>query len=80
MDLVAGVKNIFVITQHTTKSGEAKIVKKCTYPLTGKNVVTRIYSNLAIIDIIDKKLYVREMAPDIAFDYLQSVTEAELNM
>ena len=42
MDLVAGVKTIFVITQHCTKTGESKIVKQCTYPLTGKNVVSRI--------------------------------------
>jgi 3-oxoadipate CoA-transferase, beta subunit len=78
MDLVAGVKNIFVITSHNTKTGEPKIVKKCTYPLTGKNVVTRIYTNLAIIDVRNKKLYVREMAPGIDFEYLQSVTGAEL--
>ena len=50
MDLVAGVKRIFVITQHVTKHGDPKIVKECTYPLTGKEVVERIYSNLAIID------------------------------
>ncbi len=79
MDLVAGVKNIFVITQHNTKNGEPKIVRNCTYPLTGKNVVKSIYTNLAIIDIIDKKLYVRETAPGISFEYLQSVTEAKLN-
>lgn len=80
MDLVAGVKNIYVITQHCTKSGESKIVKKCNYPLTGKNVVNRIYSNLAVIDIIDKKLFVKEIAPGIDFEYLQQVTEAQLNL
>jgi 3-oxoadipate CoA-transferase beta subunit len=78
MDLVAGVKNIFVITQHCTKTGEPKIVKHCTYPLTGKNVVTRIYTNYAIIDVVDKKLFVRELAPEIDFEFLQSVTEAQL--
>jgi 3-oxoadipate CoA-transferase beta subunit len=80
MDLVAGVKTIFVITQHCTKAGEPKIVKQCSYPLTGKNVVTRIYTNLAIIDVIDKKLFVKELAPGITFDYLQSKTEAKLNV
>lgn len=79
MDLVAGVKTIFVITTHTTKSGEPKVVKKCSYPLTGKQVVSRIYSNLAIIDIIDKKLFVRELAPGVSFDYLQANTEAILH-
>jgi len=78
MDLVAGVKNIFVITQHNTKQGEAKIVKHCTYPLTGKNVVTRIYTNLAIMEVREKKLFVREMAPGVNFEYLQKVTDAVL--
>jgi 3-oxoadipate CoA-transferase beta subunit len=79
MDLVAGVKTIFVITKHTTKTGESKIVKHCTYPLTGKNVVSRIYSDLAIIDIIDKQLFVREMAPGVTFELLQEKTAATLN-
>jgi 3-oxoadipate CoA-transferase beta subunit len=79
MDLVAGVKTIFVITQHNTKSGESKIVKHCSYPLTGKNVVSRVYSNLAIIDVLNKKLYVREMAPGVNFEYLQEKTEATLH-
>jgi 3-oxoadipate CoA-transferase beta subunit len=78
MDLVAGVKTIFVIMQHTTKTGESKIVRHCSYPLTGKNVVSRIYSNLAIIDIKDKKLYVREMAPGVTYEYLAANTEAVL--
>jgi 3-oxoadipate CoA-transferase beta subunit len=78
MDLVAGVKTIFVITQHCTKTGEPKIVKQCTYPLTGKGVVNRIYTNLAIIDVYDKKLLVRELAPGITFEYLQTQTEATL--
>jgi len=79
MDLVAGVKNIFVITQHTTKTGEPKIVQQCTYPLTGKQVVTRIYTNYAIIDIRDKKLYIRELAPGIEMEFLQQVTGAPLH-
>ncbi len=79
MDLVAGVKNVFVITTHLTKKGEPKIVKECTYPLTGKNVVNKIYTNLAVIEVIDKKLFVLEMAPGVEFNFLQSVTEAELH-
>lgn len=78
MDLVAGVKTIFVITKHTTKTGASKIVKACSYPLTGKNVVSRIYSNLAILDVKDKKLFVRELAPNVSFDYVQENTEAQL--
>lgn len=79
MDLVAGVKNIFVITQHNTKTGEPKIVKKCTYPLTGKNVVNRIYTNLAVIEVTNKKLFVKELAPGISFAELQNLTDAELH-
>ena len=79
MDLVAGVKTIFVITQHITKHGDPKIIEECTFPLTGKGVVNRIYSNLAIIDVTDKGLFVRELAPDVTFDYLQQNTGAKLN-
>jgi 3-oxoadipate CoA-transferase beta subunit len=78
MDLVAGVKNIFVISQHNTKTGDAKIVKKCSFPLTGKGVVTRIYSNLAIIDVKPDRLFVRELAPGVTFEYLQEMTGANL--
>jgi len=78
MDLVAGVKTIYVITKHNTKTGEAKIVKQCSYPLTGKAVVNRLYTNLAILDITDQGLKVIEMAPGVSFDYLQAVTEAKL--
>ena len=79
MDLVAGVKRIFVITQHVTKHGDPKIVKECTFPLTGKQVVECIYSNLAVIDVKKEGLFVREMAPNVDFDYLQKHTGAKLN-
>lgn len=79
MDLVAGVRTIYVITKHSTKTGSSKIVKQCSYPRTGKNVVSRIYSNLAIIDVVDKKLKVRELAPGVSFEYLQQNTDAKLN-
>lgn len=78
MDLVAGVKTIFVITQHCTKTGESKIVKQCTYPLTGKKVVSRIYTNLAIMDVTENGLFVKELAPGITFEDLQKNTEAQL--
>jgi len=78
MDLVAGVKRIFVITQHVTKHGDPKIIEKCTFPLTGKQVVERIYTNLAIIDVKKEGLFVREMAPNVDFDYLQKQTGTKL--
>jgi len=79
MDLVAGVKTIYVITKHITKNGDPKIVEKCTYPLTGKKVVDRIYTNYAIIDVTEKGLFVKEMAPGVDFDFLQKHTGAKLN-
>ncbi|HQD35406.1 MAG TPA: 3-oxoacid CoA-transferase subunit B, partial [Bacteroidales bacterium] len=65
MDLVQGVKNVFVIMSHTTKDGKPKIVKKCTYPLTGVAVVSRIYTDLAIIDVTNQGLKVIKLAPGI---------------
>ncbi len=79
MDLVAGDIKIYVISRHTTKTGEPKIVRECTYPLTGKNVVNTIYTDLAIIDVTDKGLFIRELAPGVTFDYVQERTEAKLN-
>jgi 3-oxoadipate CoA-transferase beta subunit len=78
MDLVAGVKNIFVIMQHTTKTGEPKLVERCTYPLTGSKVVNTIYTNLAVIDIRNGLPYVRELAPGISFEYLCTLTGTKL--
>jgi 3-oxoadipate CoA-transferase beta subunit len=72
------VKRIFVITQHVTKHGDPKIVKNCTFPLTGKQVVERIYTNLAILDVKKEGLNVREMAPGVEFDFLQEHTGATL--
>ena len=78
MDLVAGVKRIFVITQHVTKKGHPKIVDECTFPLTGKGVVERVYTDLAIMDIKKDGIYVREMAPNVDFKYLQEHTGTKL--
>lgn len=78
MDLVAGVRTIFVITEHTTKSGEPKIVSECTYPLTGRRVVDRIYTNLAVLAVAPEGLAVRELAPGVTMEALQAVTGAPL--
>jgi len=78
MDLVAGVKRILVITQHVTKKGYPKIIDECTFPLTGKGIVESIYTDLAIIDVKPDGLYVREMAPGVDFEFLQSQTGTEL--
>jgi 3-oxoadipate CoA-transferase beta subunit len=78
MDLVAGVKRVVVLMEHTTKSGEPKIVAKCTYPLTGCGVVNRIYTNLAVIDVTAEGLVLREMAPGTTFETVQGKTGAPL--
>jgi 3-oxoadipate CoA-transferase beta subunit len=78
MDLVAGVRNIYIITQHCTKNGEPKLVESCTYPLTGKAVVSRIYTDLAVIDVTPKGLEVAELAPGVSFDYVQERTGCRL--
>ncbi len=79
MDLVAGVKTIYVITQHCTKGGEPKLVESCTYPLTGPGVVNRIYSNLAVIDVTDTGFHLVELAPGVDFDHVRERTGAELS-
>ncbi len=78
MDLVAGVKRIFVLTQHTTKQGQAKIVHQCSYPLTGKGVVARIYTDLAVIKKSNDGLEVVELAPGVSPQYLIEHTDCEL--
>ena len=78
MDLVQGVKNVFVIMSHTTKDGNPKIVKKCSYPLTGIGVVSRIYTDLAIIDVTKQGLKVIKLSPGIDKDTIINKTEAEL--
>jgi 3-oxoadipate CoA-transferase beta subunit len=78
MDLVAGVQKIFVVTEHTTRQGEPKIVTSCTYPLTGQAVVDRIYTNLAIMDVTSEGLVVRKIAPGLDLLALQEKTAAPL--
>jgi len=78
MDLVAGVRTIFVITDHCTKNGEPKLMAQCTYPLTGKGVVSRIYTDLAVIDVTPSGLQVVELAPGIDFDYVRQRTGCHL--
>lgn len=78
MDLVAGVKTIYVITQHTTKDGAPKLVESCTYPLTGPGVVDRIYTDLAVIDVTNHGFQLVELAPGVDYDYVAELTGAAL--
>jgi 3-oxoadipate CoA-transferase beta subunit len=78
MDLVAGVKTIYIITQHCTKTGEPKLVKSCSYPLTGKGVVNRIFTDLAVIDVIAEGFKLVELAPGVELDYVRQRTGSDL--
>lgn len=78
MDLVAGVKQIFVLTQHTTRDGSPKLVETCSYPLTGVSVVNRIYTDLAIVDVTSDGFQLVELSPGVEFNYVQERTGAEL--
>lgn len=78
MDLVAGVKTINVITQHVTKKGYPKLVAECTFPLTGVGVVSRIYTDLAVIDVTPDGFKIVELAPGVDFDYVQERTGCKL--
>lgn len=78
MDLVAGVKSVFVITQHCTKEGEPKLVERCTYPLTGRAVINRVYTELAVIDITSRGFELVELSPGVSFGYVSERTGAPL--
>ncbi|MBL8963286.1 MAG: CoA transferase subunit B [Phycisphaeraceae bacterium] len=78
MDLVAGVKSVYVITQHGTKSGEPKLVERCTYPLTGRGVVNRVYTELAVIDVTPAGFVLVELSPGVDFEHVRERTGAPL--
>lgn len=79
MDLAAGARRLWVLMEHTTKDGTAKLVRKCTYPLTALGAVKRIYTNLAVIDVTPRGFELREMAPGLDFEALQARTDAKLH-
>jgi 3-oxoadipate CoA-transferase, beta subunit len=78
MDLAIGAKQVFVMMEHLTKSGESKVVAQCSYPLTGIGCVSRIYTDLAVIDVTPQGLAVREIVDGLSFDELQKLTGVEL--
>jgi 3-oxoacid CoA-transferase subunit B len=78
MDLVAGVKRVVVVMDHTSKHGESKLLKECTLPLTGLAVVDRIVTNLGVFDVVDGGLRIVELADGVTEDDVRSSTEATL--
>lgn len=78
MDLVAGIKRVVVVMDHTTKAGESKVLKSCTLPLTGKGVVDRIITNLGVLDVVDGGLNLVELADGVTDHELRAATEATI--
>jgi 3-oxoadipate CoA-transferase, beta subunit len=78
MDLAAGARQLWVLMDHTTKSGDSRLVRRCSYPLTALACVKRVYTNLAVLDVTDDGFTVREMVPGLTLKALQQITDAPL--
>ena len=78
MDLAAGAKQVWALTEHITRDGKPKIVKNCSYPLTSSGCVKRIFTDLAIIDVSDAGLTVIGMMDGLSLEELQAITEPNL--
>ena len=78
MDLVASAENIIVAMMHTNKHGESKILKKCSLPLTGVGCVTKVVTNLAVLEVKDNAFYLLERAPGVSVEEIQNATEGTL--
>jgi 3-oxoacid CoA-transferase subunit B len=76
MDLVTGARRVIVLMEHCTRSGEAKLVARCTLPLTGRNVVKRVVTDLAVLDVIDDRFELVELAPGVTVDQVVLATSA----
>ena len=78
MDLVAGVRRVVVVMDHTNKAGESKVLKACTLPLTGQGVVNRIVTNLGVLDVVEGGLKIVELADGVSEDEMRAATEATI--
>ncbi len=80
MDVAVGVKKLMIAMQHTTRDGTAKIVTKCAYPITARKVVKMIFTDLAVIEVNEDGLLLKEVAPGFTAEDIQAVTEPKLNL
>ena len=80
MDLAVGARRVWVLMEHQTKSGESRLVRRCTYPLTALGVVKRVYTNLAVLDVIPDGFAVRDIVEGLTLDALQKVTDAPVHV
>ena len=78
MDLVAGADNIIVTMTHASKHGDSKLLANCTLPLTGKNCIKKVLTDLAYLEIHHGKFHLLEYAPGVSIDEIQALTEGEL--
>ena len=78
MDLVASADNIIVAMMHTNKRGESKLLKRCSLPLTGVGCVTKVVTNLAVLEIKNNQFYLLERAPGVTIEDIQNATEGTL--
>jgi len=78
MDLVAGVKKVLILMEHTAKDGQPKLLKECTLPLTGKSVVDMVITELGKFDITPEGVHVAEIAPGVTLDEIKSKTQAKI--
>ena len=79
MDLAAGAKRIWIVMEHTTRGGEPRLLKRCSYPLTAAGCVKRVYTELAVLDVTERGFAVTDMVPGMTMQALQERTEAPLH-